>query len=260
MSDRMKTTRTIVVAHIGVKRRLCAGQYLALSGGPRRLQRALAQTRALERSLAASRQEAMTARQQLARLAETNARLKELALHYQQEVARARHFALHDELTRLPNRTLLLDRMTQVLARSKRCDKQFALLFLDLDGFKDINDRLGHVTGDKVLQRVAERLLSCVRGGDTACRYGGDEFVLLLPEVETERRAMEVAEKIRGHLAKPYEIDGHSIALTATVGIAVYPNNGVGQVDLIEYADATMYRAKSANGNSGTRLTLAASR
>ena len=163
---------------------------------------------------------------------------RSLRLIARQEVATARHFALHDELTGLPNRTLLLDRLSQVLARAKRYDKQFALLFLDLDGFKDINDRLGHAAGDKLLQRVAERLLSSVRGGDTACRYGGDEFVLLLPEVESERRAVEVAEKIRGRLAKPYEIDGHSIALTATVGVAVYPTNGIGQVDLIGHADA----------------------
>jgi len=110
------------------------------------------------------------------------------------------------------------------------------------------------------LQTVAERLLSCVRGGDTAYRYGGDEFVLLLPEVESERRATEVADKIRGRLAKPYEIDGHLIALTATVGVAVYPNDGIGQVDLIEHADAAMYRAKSTEGTSAMRLKLAASR
>ena len=256
----MKTARTIVAAHSGMKKRAHAGQSLATTTGPRRLQHGPAQTRAFQKALAASLREAMTARQRLALLEETNARLNELLLHYQQEVATARHFALHDQLTGLPNRSLLLDRLSQVLARAKRDDKQFALLFLDLDGFKDINDRLGHAAGDKVLQRVAERLLSCVRGGDTACRYGGDEFVLLLPEVESETRAVEVAEKIRGRLAMPHEIDGHAIALTATVGIAVYPRNGIGQVDLIEHADAAMYRAKGAKGISGTRLALAASR
>ena len=235
-------------------------QYLATSTAPRRLQHTLAQTQALQQALVVSRQEVTTARQQLVLLAETNARLQEVAVHYEQEVATARHFALHDELTGLPNRTLLLDRLNQVLARAKRYDRQFALLFLDLDRFKEVNDRLGHATGDKLLQRVAERLLSSVRGGDTACRYGGDEFVLLLPEVESERRAMEVAEKIRGRLAKPYEIDGHSIALTATVGVAIYPNNGIGQVDLIGHADAAMYRAKNAKGIFATPLKLAASR
>jgi len=119
---------------------------------------------------------------------------------------------------------------------------------------------MGHAAGDKLLQHVAERLLSSVRGGDTACRYGGDEFVLLLPDVESERRAVEVAEKIRGRLAAPYEIDGPSIALTASVGVALYPNNGIGQADLLEHADAAMYRAKNAKGFSTARLKLAASR
>jgi PleD family two-component response regulator len=134
----MKTTRTIVV--VGKKARPRAAQYLATSTAPRRLQHTLAQTQALEQALVASRQEAITARQQLALLAETNARLREVAVQYEQEVAAARHFALHDELTGLPNRTLLLDRLNQVLARTKRYDKQFALLFLDLDRFKEVND------------------------------------------------------------------------------------------------------------------------
>ena len=254
------TTRMIVAARVGMKMRPHAAQYLVRSSARRRLQHTLAQLQALHEALAASRQEAKTTRQQLASLAEANARLQELALRYQQEIATARHFALHDELTGLPNRTLLLDRLSQVLARAKRYDKQFALLFLDLDRFKDVNDTLGHAAGDKLLQRVAERLLSCVRGGDTACRYGGDEFVLLLPEVESENRATEVTEKIRGRLAKPYEIGGHLIALTATVGVAVYPNDGIGQVDLIEHADAAMYRAKGTEGISAMRLKLAASR
>ena len=242
-----------------MKTRPRAVQYLATSAAPRRLRRTGTQTQALQQALASSRQEAITARQQVALLAEANVRLQKLAVDCEKEVATARHFALHDELTGLPNRTLLLDRLNQVLARAKRYDKQFALFFLDLDRFKEVNDRLGHAAGDKLLQRVAERLLSSVRGGDTACRYGGDEFVLLLPEVESERRAMEVAEKIRGRLAKPYEIDGHSIALTATVGVAVYPNDGIGQVDLIGHADAAMYRAKSTEGISALRLKLAAS-
>ena len=252
--------RMIVAPHVGTKTRPHAAQYLVTSTARRRSQHTLAQSQALQQALAASRQEALTTRQQLALLAEAKARLQELALRYQQEAATARHFALHDELTGLPNRTLLLDRLSQVLARAKRYDKQFALLFLDLDRFKDVNDTLGHAAGDKLLQRVSERLLASVRGGDTACRYGGDEFVLLLPEVESERRAMEVAEKIRGRLAKPYEIDGHSIALTATVGVAIYPNNGMGQVDLIGHADAAMYRAKNAKGTFATPLRLAASR
>ena len=256
----MKTTRTIVAVHVGTKTRPHAGQCLTISAAPRRLRRTVTQTQALQQALTSSRQEAITARQQVALLTEANVALQKLAVDCGKEASTARHFALHDELTGLPNRTLLLDRLSQVLARARRYDKQFALLFLDLDRFKEVNDRLGHAAGDKLLQRVAERLLSCVRGGDTACRYGGDEFVLLLPEVESERRAVEVAEKIRDRLAKPYDIDGHSIALTATVGVAVYPTDGIDQVDLIEHADAAMYRAKNAKGNFATPLKLAASR
>ena len=131
----------------------------------------------------------LAARRQVSHLSETNARLSELADLHEREIERARYFAYHDELTGLPNRSLLLDRLNQVLAGAKRHDRQFALLFLDLDRFKEVNDRLGHSAGDKLLRRVAERLLSCVRGGDTACRYGGDEFVLLLPEVDSENGA-----------------------------------------------------------------------
>jgi len=187
----MKTTRMIVAAHVSMKTRLRAGPCLTTIAAPRRLRRTVRQMQDLQQALASSRQEAISARDQIALLAEANVRLQKLAVDCQNEVATTRHFALHDELTGLPNRTLLLDRLNQVLDQAKRYDKQFALLFLDLDRFKEVNDRLGHAAGDKLLQRVSERLLSSVRGGDTACRYGGDEFVLLLPEIESERHAME---------------------------------------------------------------------
>jgi len=164
----MKATRTIVAVHVGTKTRPHAGQSLTTSAVPRRLRRTITQTQALQQALASSRQEAITARQQVALLTEANVALQKLAVDCGKEVTTARHFALHDELTGLPNRTLLLDRLNQVLARAKRYDKQFALLFLDLDRLKDVNDTFGHAAGDKLLQRVAERLLSCVRGGDTA--------------------------------------------------------------------------------------------
>jgi diguanylate cyclase (GGDEF)-like protein len=155
-----------------------------------------------------------------------------------------RHFAYHDELTGLPNRALLLDRLNQALVRAKRQHKQLALLLLDLDGFKDVNDRLGHIAGDKLLQRVAERLLSCIRGSDTACRYGGDEFVVLLPEVDDQNRALVVAGEIHARLAKPYMVDDYSIAVTASIGVAVYPLDGKTENDLIKQADVAMYLAK----------------
>jgi diguanylate cyclase (GGDEF)-like protein len=193
-------------------------------------------------------------------LAEANARLREIAAQREAEVAKVRHFAYHDELTGLPNRALLLDRLKQALVRAKRQQTRLALLFLDLDGFKAINDRLGHAAGDKLLQRVAERLLSCVRGGDTACRYGGDEFVLLLPEVDDEKHAFEVAQKIHGRLARSYRVDDYSIAVTASIGVAVYPVDGVSRSDLINQADCAMFRAKTVKRSSRIRAKIALSR
>jgi diguanylate cyclase (GGDEF)-like protein len=149
---------------------------------------------------------------------------------------------------------LLLDRLNQAMVRAKRQDSQLALLLLDLDGFKDVNDRLGHVAGDKLLQRVADRLLSCIRGSDTACRYGGDEFIVLLPEVDDQKRALVVASEIHARLAKPYMVDDYSIAVTASIGVAVYPNDGMSQDDLIKQADVAMYLAKPGRSISTTFL------
>jgi len=152
-------------------------------------------------------------------------------------------------LTGLPNRSLLRDRLNQAIVQAARQNKQVGLLLLDLDGFKIVNDRLGHATGDKVLQRVAERLLSCIRGADTACRYGGDEFVILLPEIDGEKSAAEVAQKLHAHLAMPYIVDGNAIAVTSSIGIAVYPCDGSSQDDLIRRADVAMYLAKAHNNS-----------
>ena len=235
-----------------------AAQPVAITAAlPLRLQRALAQVEELEQALASSQQESVAARQRVRLLTQTNVRLMELVLQREQEVAKVRHFAYHDELTGLPNRTLLLDRLNQALVRAKRQHKELALLLLDLDEFKEINDRLGHVAGDKLLRQVAERLSSCIRGSDTACRYGGDEFVLMLPEVDGERRALEVAEKIRVRLARPYVVDGHSILVTASIGVALYPVDGMTQDALIKYADAAMYLAKAGKNSSNTGVESA---
>jgi diguanylate cyclase (GGDEF)-like protein len=214
----------------------------------------------LQQALASSRQASFAARQQVALLTDTNARLRESAVQREQEVAKVRHFAYHDALTGLPNRALLLDRLNQALVQAKRKQKPLALLLLDLDGFKDINDRLGHDAGDKLLRRVAERLQSCIRGGDTACRYGGDEFVLLLPEVDDANRAFEVAEKIRVRLAKRYVVDGSSMMVTASIGVAVYAGDGMGPNDLIKQADGAMYLAKTFKNSSKTHAGTTASR
>ena len=253
--DRLKTTRVTRTPHIGIVAPYGHAAYLRtpaqdvrINTVHQRLQHALAQVEELERALAACQQEAISAQQQVVLLTEINARLSELAVRREHEVATVRYFAYHDELTGLPNRALLLDRLDQALVRAKRQHKQLALLLLDLDGFKDVNDRLGHVAGDKLLQRVAERLVSCIRGSDTACRYGGDEFVVLLPEVDDQIGARVVAGEIRARLAKPYMVDDYSIAMTASIGIAVYPHDGMSQDDLIKQADVAMYLAKPGRG------------
>lgn len=258
--DRLKTTRVIRAPHAGIAPYGHAvylrtpAQGAPINAPSQRLQHALAQVEELERALASCQQEAISAQQQIVLLTETNARLSELVVRREHEVANVRHFAYHDELTGLPNRALLLDRLDQALVRAKRQHKQLALLLLDLDGFKDVNDRLGHIAGDKLLQRVAERLVSCIRGSDTACRYGGDEFVVLLPEVDEQKQALVVAGEIHARLAKPYMVDDYSIAMTASIGVAVYPHDGMSQEDLIKQADVAMYLAKPGRSIPAVRL------
>ena len=141
--------------------------------------------------------------------------------------------------------SLLLDRLKQAIAHSARQHKQVALLFIDLDKFKSINDKLGHAVGDRLLQQVAERLTACIRYGDTACRYGGDEFVIMLPEIDGQENAAAVTEKIRANLAAAYDLDGNFIEITASIGVAVYRDGGQNCSDLIKQADIAMYLAKA---------------
>ena len=262
----MKNTRLISKPHIGnvadprISYLHSVAPRVGVHSAPIRLQQALTQLEELQHELASGREVWAAARQQVARLSEANARLRQLATQREQEVAKVRHFAYHDELTGLPNRSLLLDRLNQALARAKRQRKQLALLLLDLDGFKAINDRLGHAAGDKLLRGVAERLQSCIRGGDTACRYGGDEFVLLLPEVDDEQRALDVAQKIHVHLAASYVVDDQSITVTASIGVAVSALHGVTQQDLLKQADVAMYLAKTIQSSSTAKIKVALAR
>jgi diguanylate cyclase (GGDEF)-like protein len=232
-----------------------AAQEDAADRAPARLQQALSEVAELKQALATSQQQAKAARQQTATLVERNSRLREKLIRRRQEATQARHFAYHDELTGLPNRRLLLDRLNQAMAQGARQHKQVALLSLDLDGFKSVNDRLGHAAGDKLLQQVAERLAACTRGADTACRYGGDEFVIMLPEIDGQESAAAVAQKIRARLAAPFDVDGSVITLTASIGTAVYPVDGQNYRDLINQADIAMYRAKSSAALRQARLS-----
>ncbi|SNR98180.1 PAS domain S-box-containing protein/diguanylate cyclase (GGDEF) domain-containing protein [Humidesulfovibrio mexicanus] len=162
---------------------------------------------------------------------------------------RVRHMALHDHLTGLPNRQLFLDRLDQALRRAKRGGASVALLYLDLDQFKSLNDAYGHAHGDRVLVETALRLRACVRESDTVARLGGDEFVVVLPDLLHAEDALSVAEKIRECLYDP-EADGGRLFLGASVGVACFPLHGHDQDSLLARADAAMYEAKRAGGNA----------
>ena len=149
-----------------------------------------------------------------------------------------------DPLTGLPNRALLLDRLESAISNAKRHGNRVALLFLDLNGFKQINDAFGHAAGDRALQLVADCLTALVRETDTVSRYGGDEFLILLAEVAGTADAAVVAEKMNAALGEYSQIDGHEIRLTASIGISVYPEDGADAKTLIDRADAAMYLAK----------------
>ncbi len=190
-----------------------------------------------ERELSAARQRARVLAKQVSLL---KAELRLLAQSHAETHRRA-HF---DALTGLPNRFLLQDRFHQAMAHATRMRTRLALLYLDIDGFKAVNDALGHATGDELLKRVAARLLACVRASDTVCRHGGDEFVILLTEVTDDDGAFRAAEKLRAYLAMPYVIGGTAIQLTASIGAAVYPRDGREYSELLERSDFVMFRKK----------------
>lgn len=215
-------------------------QRLAVVGAdpaPAQLQRALSAIIELEQALTASQRRLEAAQERIDTLGERKARLKSRCLQLAQEAAQVRHAAYHDELTGLPNQTLLLDRFNQAVAQGARQGKPVALLFVDLDGFKSVNDEHGHAAGDRLLQQVAGRLTACIRACDTACRFGGDEFVLMLPEVGSAENASRVAEKMRANLSAHYVVSGRTLTVTASIGTAVYPFDGREYDALIEQSD-----------------------
>ncbi len=154
------------------------------------------------------------------------------------------HSAQHDFLTGLPNRMLLNDRLSQAISLAPRHFKKVAILFLDLDGFKHINDSLGHPTGDKLLQSIGKRLVECVRGSDTVSRQGGDEFVVLLSEVERSEDTAITARRMLQAVAESHSIDQHDLHVTTSIGVSVYPDDGLDAETLIKNADTAMYQAK----------------
>jgi len=159
------------------------------------------------------------------------------------------HLAEHDALTELPNRLLLSDRLARSIALARRHSRRLAVLFIDCDRFKHINDTLGHAIGDQVLRSIAKRLTACMRESDTVSRHGGDEFLILLPEVDHADDACLIADKIVQVVGEPHHIDGHQLLLTVSVGISLYPEDGQDAQSLIMHADAAMYHAKNTGRN-----------
>jgi diguanylate cyclase (GGDEF)-like protein len=163
---------------------------------------------------------------------------------------RIRHLAQYDFLTDLPNRALLFDRLTREFFEARRYNKRFAVLFIDLDKFKPVNDQYGHAVGDLLLREVARRLAGNVRDSDTVSRQGGDEFIILVPELPEIEQVVQLGLKLLRILDEPHLIDGHTLHVTPSIGIAVYPDDGEDVDTLMKNADTAMYRAKNAGRNN----------
>lgn len=185
------------------------------------------------------------AQQLIEKLSTHNMEMQRQLREARRREAQVQDDAYRDELTGLPNRRLLKDRLQQESAHARRRKQQVALLLIDLDGFKAINDTFGHAAGDQLLREVATRLVGCLRASDTACRYGGDEFVVLIPELDGPQALEITINKIRRCIEKPYLICGKEMVVGASIGCAVSPADGTICQALIEKADAEMYRVKA---------------
>ena len=221
----------------------------------------------LGREQAADRRDeaAATAARLLARredeLREANAHLVAAAVQAQTNTEAAERTAElmclkaeRDFLTGLPNRALLADRLTHSMELAQRHGTRVALMFLDLDNFKEVNDSLGHAVGDKLLQSAARRLQACLRGSDTVSRQGGDEFLMLLTEVTSVRDTSIIADKLKKAMAEPHLIGNRQIRVTLSIGISVYPDDGKDVESLLLHADTAMYFAKKSGRNTYRRF------
>jgi len=166
---------------------------------------------------------------------------------------RIRYLARYDTLTKIPNRLQFQHSLQQAIARTRRAGRELALIYLDLDRFKEVNDTLGHATGDALLKCVAERLQSCVRAEDTVARLGGDEFAIIQERCQDQRAcSTELAARIAKLLTEPFLLPGHRVEIGTSIGIAVAPDHGRDQEQLLKKADLALYRSKAAGRNRAT--------
>lgn len=166
---------------------------------------------------------------------------------YEEKLA---HLAFHDTLTGLPNRRLFKDRLKQAIKEAERYDRKMAVMFMDMDKFKQINDTFGHDVGDGLLKQFAERVKECIRDGDTFARQGGDEFTILLPEIQEEQDALQIADRILNSLQEPWQIGEHTFHTTSSIGIAFYPKDESTGYELMKHADRALYEAKESGRNN----------
>lgn len=159
------------------------------------------------------------------------------------------HLAHHDALTTLPNRILFYDRLNQSITRARREQELFAVLYLDLDGFKSVNDRFGHDAGDALLREAAKRIMSCVRNSDTVARMGGDEFTVILCNVKKNKSKDRVVKKILDAIAQPFVLNGKDCSVSVSIGVALYPDDAETAEQLVKISDAAMYLAKHTGKN-----------
>lgn len=207
----------------------------------------ISERRATQEALVRARDELeLRVLERTAELARTNARLEQEISERKLAEEQVRHLAHHDALTGLPNRRLLEDRIEQAIVRARRSHLLVAVLFIDLDRFKQVNHTYGHHLGDSLLQSVAFRLRGLLREGDTVSRVGGDEFILVLPEMHNRDDASDTAAKILHSLDRPYDFESVTLHVTPSIGIALYPKDGLEVETLMQHADAAMYRAKQA--------------
>jgi diguanylate cyclase len=206
--------------------------------------------------LTLAKQQLEEARLETESLRLSNERLQQALADAARRGKEADRLAHHDELTGLPNRLHLKEQLQRKIDEAVRRRRQLALLFIDLDGFKDVNDRFGHSVGDKLLAATAKRIAASIRAGDIACRYGGDEFVVLLTNVSDAAVAAGIAGTIRDRIGECFSIDSHVCHITASIGLALCPSDGENWDALLRRADAAMYNCKrvrlASNGASAS--------